>query len=109
MLHFSSSQHGRSLDQQAGHQAPELLESSPHTGPIPAGVVHDDAHSVAEHLQQLRTYAYNIIDPPLIEDRNVLRRQDVGFVQELLYWMALMAFDDLFKTWSTSDPPGHGV
>jgi hypothetical protein len=34
--------------------------------PIPAGVAHDDAHAVAEHLKQLRTFASQTIDPELI-------------------------------------------
>ena len=43
--------------------------------PIHAGVAPDDAHFVAEHLKQLRTYAYQAVDPELIEDRQVLCRQ----------------------------------
>ena len=71
MLHLSASQHGRSLDQQAGHQAPDLLESYP-PDPTPASVQHDDAHYVAERLKQLKTYASQTIDPELIEGRKVL-------------------------------------
>ena len=67
--------------------------------------MHDDAHSVAEHLVQLRTYASHTIGLELIEDRKVLWRQYVSCVQDLLDWMTLMAPDDL----KTADPQGHGV
>ena len=57
--------HGISLDQQAGYQSLELLESYP-PGPILAGVVLVDADSVAVHLKQLRTHASETIDPDLL-------------------------------------------
>ena len=69
----------------------------------PASVVHDAAHSVAEHLEQLNIFAAQTIDPELLEDRKVLRRQYVSCAQDLPAWMTLMALDDL-NTWSTCDP-----
>ena len=66
-----------------------------HPDPAPASVKHDDAHCVAEHLKQLRTYASHTIDPELIEDRKVLWRQELSCAQYLPDWMTLMAPDDL--------------
>ena len=57
--------------------------------------MHDDSHSVAEHLKQLRTYAYHTIHFELIEGRKVLWRQELNCAQDLPDWMTLMAPDDL--------------
>ena len=68
--------------------------------PTSASVVHDYAHSVARHREQLNTYLSHTIDPEPTEDRQLLWKQYVSCVQNLPDWMTVMAPGDR-KNWPT--------